>query len=184
MCRCGEGLLDQALDACVQAGPLSLTLVLVRAACPGPSFPTVSWEGSLGAPLAWPCSAFSVFGAVGSGWAGSLTAPCLLGPHLVVTNCSAEHSHPALSCKMAAEFDAFLASGLRWVLLGLWGRGAFEGCVKAVTDLRPVGEPAVSHPAGRLQTRCGLGPVFSLCPGPHLLSGPALLRSLQHRPLA
>ncbi|KAM9229393.1 beta-1,3-N-acetylglucosaminyltransferase manic fringe isoform 2-T2 [Dugong dugon] len=34
--------------------------------------------------------------------------------HLVVTNCSAEHSHPALSCKMAAEFDAFLASGLRW----------------------------------------------------------------------
>ncbi|XP_052016891.1 beta-1,3-N-acetylglucosaminyltransferase manic fringe isoform X4 [Apodemus sylvaticus] len=37
-----------------------------------------------------------------------------LGPHLVVTNCSAEHSHPALSCKMAAEFDAFLDSGLRW----------------------------------------------------------------------
>ncbi|XP_008065532.1 beta-1,3-N-acetylglucosaminyltransferase manic fringe isoform X2 [Carlito syrichta] len=34
--------------------------------------------------------------------------------HLVVTNCSAEHSHPALSCKMAAEFNAFLASGLRW----------------------------------------------------------------------
>ncbi|PNJ49485.1 MFNG isoform 1 [Pongo abelii] len=34
--------------------------------------------------------------------------------HLVVTNCSAEHSHPALSCKMAAEFDTFLASGLRW----------------------------------------------------------------------
>ncbi|EPY88378.1 beta-1,3-N-acetylglucosaminyltransferase manic fringe isoform 2 [Camelus ferus] len=34
--------------------------------------------------------------------------------HLVITNCSAEHSHPALSCKMAAEFDAFLASGLRW----------------------------------------------------------------------
>ncbi|KAL2775641.1 beta-1,3-N-acetylglucosaminyltransferase manic fringe isoform 2 [Daubentonia madagascariensis] len=34
--------------------------------------------------------------------------------HLVVTNCSAEHSHSALSCKMAAEFDTFLASGLRW----------------------------------------------------------------------
>uniref|UniRef100_F7CDF5 O-fucosylpeptide 3-beta-N-acetylglucosaminyltransferase n=1 Tax=Callithrix jacchus TaxID=9483 RepID=F7CDF5_CALJA len=34
--------------------------------------------------------------------------------HLVVTNCSAEHSHPALSCKMAAEFDTFLASGRRW----------------------------------------------------------------------
>ncbi|XP_004610750.1 beta-1,3-N-acetylglucosaminyltransferase manic fringe [Sorex araneus] len=37
-----------------------------------------------------------------------------LGSHLVVTNCSAEHSHPALSCKMAAEFDAFLASERRW----------------------------------------------------------------------
>ncbi|XP_031204667.1 beta-1,3-N-acetylglucosaminyltransferase manic fringe isoform X2 [Mastomys coucha] len=37
-----------------------------------------------------------------------------LGQHLVVTNCSAEHSHPALSCKMAAEFDAFLVSGLGW----------------------------------------------------------------------
>ncbi|KAB0404450.1 hypothetical protein E2I00_018384 [Balaenoptera physalus] len=37
---------------------------------------------------------------------------CPAGSHLVVTNCSAEHSHPALSCKMAAEFDAFLASGL------------------------------------------------------------------------
>uniref|UniRef100_A0A8D2DIQ2 MFNG O-fucosylpeptide 3-beta-N-acetylglucosaminyltransferase n=1 Tax=Sciurus vulgaris TaxID=55149 RepID=A0A8D2DIQ2_SCIVU len=38
----------------------------------------------------------------------------VMRPHLVVTNCSTEHSHPALSCKMAAEFDAFLASGLSW----------------------------------------------------------------------
>ncbi|XP_001521629.1 beta-1,3-N-acetylglucosaminyltransferase manic fringe [Ornithorhynchus anatinus] len=37
-----------------------------------------------------------------------------LGAHFVVTNCPAEHSHPALSCKMAAEFDAFMASGLSW----------------------------------------------------------------------
>ncbi|XP_015261452.1 PREDICTED: beta-1,3-N-acetylglucosaminyltransferase manic fringe [Gekko japonicus] len=37
-----------------------------------------------------------------------------LGDHVVFTNCSSEHSHPALSCKMAAEFDAFLASGLSW----------------------------------------------------------------------
>ncbi|XP_044533809.1 beta-1,3-N-acetylglucosaminyltransferase manic fringe isoform X3 [Gracilinanus agilis] len=36
------------------------------------------------------------------------------GSHLVITNCSAEHSHPALSCKMAAELDAFLASRLSW----------------------------------------------------------------------
>ncbi|KAM6424984.1 beta-1,3-N-acetylglucosaminyltransferase manic fringe [Rhynochetos jubatus] len=37
-----------------------------------------------------------------------------MGDHAVFTNCSAEHSHPALSCKMAAEFDAFLASGQSW----------------------------------------------------------------------
>ncbi|XP_060632989.2 beta-1,3-N-acetylglucosaminyltransferase manic fringe [Anolis sagrei] len=38
----------------------------------------------------------------------------ILGDHVIVTNCSADHSHPALSCKMAAELDAFLASGLSW----------------------------------------------------------------------
>ncbi|XP_048156791.1 beta-1,3-N-acetylglucosaminyltransferase manic fringe isoform X1 [Corvus hawaiiensis] len=37
-----------------------------------------------------------------------------VGGHVIFTNCSAEHSHLALSCKMAAEFDAFLASGLSW----------------------------------------------------------------------
>ncbi|NWQ92040.1 MFNG acetylglucosaminyltransferase, partial [Burhinus bistriatus] len=37
-----------------------------------------------------------------------------MGDHVVFTNCSAEHSHPALSCKMAAEFDAFLASSRSW----------------------------------------------------------------------
>ncbi|XP_051482759.1 beta-1,3-N-acetylglucosaminyltransferase manic fringe [Apus apus] len=37
-----------------------------------------------------------------------------MGNHVVFTNCSAEHSHLALSCKMAAEFDAFWASGRSW----------------------------------------------------------------------
>ncbi|XP_061301151.1 beta-1,3-N-acetylglucosaminyltransferase manic fringe isoform X1 [Pezoporus flaviventris] len=37
-----------------------------------------------------------------------------MGDHAIFTNCSAEHSHPALSCKMAAEFDAFLASTQSW----------------------------------------------------------------------
>ncbi|NXC06973.1 MFNG acetylglucosaminyltransferase, partial [Orthonyx spaldingii] len=37
-----------------------------------------------------------------------------MGDHVIFTNCSAEHSHLALSCKMAVEFDAFLASGLSW----------------------------------------------------------------------
>uniref|UniRef100_A0A673V948 O-fucosylpeptide 3-beta-N-acetylglucosaminyltransferase n=1 Tax=Suricata suricatta TaxID=37032 RepID=A0A673V948_SURSU len=44
----------------------------------------------------------------------SRTREQVIRSHLVVTNCSAEHTHPALSCKMAAEFDTFLASGLRW----------------------------------------------------------------------
>ncbi|KFZ58902.1 Beta-1,3-N-acetylglucosaminyltransferase manic fringe [Podiceps cristatus] len=37
-----------------------------------------------------------------------------MGDHAIFTNCSAEHSHLALSCKMAAEFNAFLASGRSW----------------------------------------------------------------------
>ncbi|NXC12752.1 MFNG acetylglucosaminyltransferase, partial [Corythaeola cristata] len=37
-----------------------------------------------------------------------------MGDHAIFTNCSAEHSHLALSCKMAAEFDAFLARGQSW----------------------------------------------------------------------
>ncbi|NXU52760.1 MFNG acetylglucosaminyltransferase, partial [Turnix velox] len=37
-----------------------------------------------------------------------------MGDHAVFTNCSAEHNHLALSCKMAAEFDAFLASSRSW----------------------------------------------------------------------
>ncbi|POI25834.1 hypothetical protein CIB84_010417, partial [Bambusicola thoracicus] len=34
--------------------------------------------------------------------------------HVVFTSCSTEHSHSALSCKMAAEFDAFLSSDQSW----------------------------------------------------------------------
>lgn len=37
-----------------------------------------------------------------------------MGDHVVFTNCSTEHSHSALSCKMAAEFDAFLSSDQSW----------------------------------------------------------------------
>ncbi|XP_043923958.1 beta-1,3-N-acetylglucosaminyltransferase manic fringe [Protopterus annectens] len=36
------------------------------------------------------------------------------GYHFITTNCSSEHSRQALSCKMAAEYDTFIASGLRW----------------------------------------------------------------------
>ncbi|XP_059172674.1 beta-1,3-N-acetylglucosaminyltransferase manic fringe-like [Physella acuta] len=37
-----------------------------------------------------------------------------LGEHLINTNCSTDHSRRALSCKMAVEFDYYLASRKRW----------------------------------------------------------------------
>nr|XP_061791529.1 beta-1,3-N-acetylglucosaminyltransferase lunatic fringe-like [Nerophis lumbriciformis] len=37
-----------------------------------------------------------------------------MGVHLITTNCSAAHSRQALSCKMAAEYDAFLSSNKKW----------------------------------------------------------------------
>lgn len=37
-----------------------------------------------------------------------------MGSHLINTNCSAAHSRQALSCKMALEYDAFIASGKKW----------------------------------------------------------------------
>ncbi|MGH0177035.1 UNVERIFIED_CONTAM: hypothetical protein FKN15_073894 [Acipenser sinensis] len=39
---------------------------------------------------------------------------CGSGFHLIVTNCSSEHSHQALSCKMASEYEAFIASEKKW----------------------------------------------------------------------
>ncbi|XP_061769601.1 beta-1,3-N-acetylglucosaminyltransferase lunatic fringe-like isoform X2 [Nerophis ophidion] len=37
-----------------------------------------------------------------------------MGGHVINTNCSAAHSRQALSCKMAAEYDAFLQSNRKW----------------------------------------------------------------------
>ncbi|XP_067830669.1 beta-1,3-N-acetylglucosaminyltransferase lunatic fringe-like [Heptranchias perlo] len=36
------------------------------------------------------------------------------GHHVINTNCSSAHSRQALSCKMAAEYDVFIASRLKW----------------------------------------------------------------------
>ncbi|XP_028300108.1 beta-1,3-N-acetylglucosaminyltransferase manic fringe [Gouania willdenowi] len=36
------------------------------------------------------------------------------GYHLVVTDCQSDHSQTALSCKMSAEYDGFMASSKRW----------------------------------------------------------------------
>uniref|UniRef100_A0A2C9KU68 Fringe-like glycosyltransferase domain-containing protein n=1 Tax=Biomphalaria glabrata TaxID=6526 RepID=A0A2C9KU68_BIOGL len=38
----------------------------------------------------------------------------VLGDHLVNTNCSADHRRHSLSCKMAVEFDYYMASRKRW----------------------------------------------------------------------
>ncbi|XP_047434239.1 beta-1,3-N-acetylglucosaminyltransferase manic fringe [Mugil cephalus] len=36
------------------------------------------------------------------------------GYNMVVTGCQSDHSQQALSCKMSAEYDGFMASGKRW----------------------------------------------------------------------
>ncbi|KAH9494906.1 hypothetical protein Btru_020767 [Bulinus truncatus] len=38
----------------------------------------------------------------------------VLGDHIVNTNCSADHRRHSLSCKMAVEFDYYMASRKRW----------------------------------------------------------------------
>lgn len=45
----------------------------------------------------------------------SLCVSVLTGFNVVVTDCSPEHSHQALSCKMAAEYHHFMASDKKWV---------------------------------------------------------------------
>uniref|UniRef100_A0AAY4EE17 Fringe-like glycosyltransferase domain-containing protein n=1 Tax=Denticeps clupeoides TaxID=299321 RepID=A0AAY4EE17_9TELE len=37
------------------------------------------------------------------------------GYNIIVTSCPPEHSHQALSCKMASEYDYFMASGKKWL---------------------------------------------------------------------
>ncbi|KAG8014565.1 Beta-1, partial [Nibea albiflora] len=36
------------------------------------------------------------------------------GHNMVVTGCQSDHSQQALSCKMSAEYDGFMASDKRW----------------------------------------------------------------------
>lgn len=39
--------------------------------------------------------------------------PASAGVNVVVTGCHSDHSQQALSCKMSAEYDAFMASDKR-----------------------------------------------------------------------
>lgn len=72
--------------------------------------------------------------------------------HIINTNCSAAHSRQALSCKMAVEYDHFLASGRKWfchvdddnyvnvaTLLALLGRFPHTGDIY-------LGKPSLDRP--------------------------------------
>uniref|UniRef100_A0A8B9Z2A0 MFNG O-fucosylpeptide 3-beta-N-acetylglucosaminyltransferase n=1 Tax=Buteo japonicus TaxID=224669 RepID=A0A8B9Z2A0_9AVES len=75
-----------------------------------------------------------------------------MGDHAIFTNCSAEHSHLALSCKMGAEFDAFLASGRSWFChldddnyLNPWALLKLLSSYSATWDVY-LGKPSLNRP--------------------------------------
>ncbi|KAM9637634.1 beta-1,3-N-acetylglucosaminyltransferase manic fringe isoform 1-T1 [Morphnus guianensis] len=75
-----------------------------------------------------------------------------MGDHAIFTNCSAEHSHLALSCKMSAEFDAFLASGRSWFChldddnyLNPWALLKLLSSYSATWDVY-LGKPSLNRP--------------------------------------
>ncbi|KAL1005674.1 hypothetical protein UPYG_G00062150 [Umbra pygmaea] len=74
------------------------------------------------------------------------------GYNMIVTDCPSDHSHQALSCKMAAEYQHFMASSKKWLchvdddnyvnplaLLSLLSTFPHEGDVY-------VGKPSLDHP--------------------------------------
>ncbi|KAF2980353.1 hypothetical protein EK904_008292 [Melospiza melodia maxima] len=77
---------------------------------------------------------------------------------VIFTNCSAEHSHLALSCKMAAEFDAFLASGLSWFCHldddNYLNPGALLKLLSSYAETRDVylGKPSLNRPIWASET--------------------------------
>ncbi|NXP44375.1 MFNG acetylglucosaminyltransferase, partial [Heliornis fulica] len=81
-----------------------------------------------------------------------------MGDHVIFTNCSAEHTHLALSCKMAAEFDAFLASGRRWFChldddnyLNPWALLKLLSSYSATWDVY-LGKPSLKRPIRASET--------------------------------
>ncbi|NXE18487.1 MFNG acetylglucosaminyltransferase, partial [Ardeotis kori] len=81
-----------------------------------------------------------------------------IGDHVIFTNCSAEHSHLALSCKMAAEFDAFLDSGRSWFChldddnyLNPWALLKLLSSYSATWDVY-LGKPSLNRPIRASET--------------------------------
>ncbi|XP_077379804.1 beta-1,3-N-acetylglucosaminyltransferase lunatic fringe-like [Festucalex cinctus] len=81
-----------------------------------------------------------------------------MGVHLINTNCSAAHSRQALSCKMAAEYDAFLNSDRKWFCHmdddNYLNVGALLTLLSQYSHVQDVyiGRPSLEHPLEATET--------------------------------
>ncbi|KAJ8263813.1 hypothetical protein GJAV_G00141570 [Gymnothorax javanicus] len=76
----------------------------------------------------------------------------LKGNNIIVTNCSPEHSHQGLSCKMSAEYDHFMASRKKWLCHVDDDNYVNPDALRALLSEFPpdsdiyVGKPSLDHP--------------------------------------
>ncbi|XP_019717834.1 beta-1,3-N-acetylglucosaminyltransferase lunatic fringe-like [Hippocampus comes] len=81
-----------------------------------------------------------------------------IGAHLINTNCSAAHSRQALSCKMAAEYDAFLDADRKWFCHvdddNYLNMGALLRLLSQYSHTQDVyiGRPSLEHPLEATET--------------------------------
>ncbi|XP_010903142.1 beta-1,3-N-acetylglucosaminyltransferase manic fringe [Esox lucius] len=74
------------------------------------------------------------------------------GYNLIVTGCPSDHSHQALSCKMAAEYDHFIASDKKWLCHVDDDNYVNPGALLSLLSSFPrdsdvyVGKPSLDHP--------------------------------------
>uniref|UniRef100_A0A3Q2XX08 Beta-1,3-N-acetylglucosaminyltransferase lunatic fringe-like n=1 Tax=Hippocampus comes TaxID=109280 RepID=A0A3Q2XX08_HIPCM len=84
--------------------------------------------------------------------------------HLINTNCSAAHSRQALSCKMAAEYDAFLDADRKWFCHvdddNYLNMGALLRLLSQYSHTQDVyiGRPSLEHPLEATETGRSSGP--------------------------
>uniref|UniRef100_A0A674BAL5 Beta-1,3-N-acetylglucosaminyltransferase manic fringe-like n=1 Tax=Salmo trutta TaxID=8032 RepID=A0A674BAL5_SALTR len=74
------------------------------------------------------------------------------GYNLIVTDCPSDHSHQALSCKMSAEYDHFMASDKKWLCHVDDDNYVNPGALLSLLSAFPqdgdvyVGKPSLNHP--------------------------------------
>ncbi|KAK6300744.1 hypothetical protein J4Q44_G00288420 [Coregonus suidteri] len=74
------------------------------------------------------------------------------GYNLIVTDCPSDHSHQALSCKMSAEYDHFMASDKKWLCHVDDDNYVNPGALLSLLSAFPqdgdvyVGKPSLDHP--------------------------------------